>query len=339
MTATIESPAKQKYRALTDVFLPDEFAELRGGILVGRVELTAEMCQTVKDCHFPTRPDGTPMQRPVRKHNLHKIVVDLSGGAFEFTGETIIFDDHAKQINGQHRTLAVLESGVPMDTLVVIGVPRRAFKVLDQGSVRSSATVMQMAGTPCARVAAAACRSLQVFATHGHFDSSGQKGAMAITLAKKAAGGIQQGLAVLEEHPVLGAIAAHLGRTSSSRSLVRYHGPCSAMFYVMHRVDPSLAKSFMDVLSIPEEKLLGLDPALLPIVQVRARLNNDRKMRLSEMTALCVKAWNNMRRGHSPKSLKWQSNEAYPLIDGVFYSPAGGALLEKLPAAAPFPLA
>ena len=71
---------------------------------------------------------------------------DMAAGNWELNGETIIFDENANLVNGQHRMHAVIKAGLPVQFMVVRGVKAGTSKTIDQGYGRSIAQAMLMDG-------------------------------------------------------------------------------------------------------------------------------------------------------------------------------------------------
>lgn len=62
---------------------------------------------------------------------------DLATGSWRINGQTVKFDTRGRLCDGQHRLTACSQSGVPLDTLVVRGLPDSAFATLDFQATRS----------------------------------------------------------------------------------------------------------------------------------------------------------------------------------------------------------
>lgn len=75
-------------------------------------------------------------QRNVSRMRVKRYASDMANGLWTMNGETIIIDERGKLIDGQHRLLAVIESGVTAEFLVVRGVKASSYKTLDQGMSR-----------------------------------------------------------------------------------------------------------------------------------------------------------------------------------------------------------
>lgn len=84
--------------------------------------------------------------RRVRKLHVERLAKDMSEGRWKLTGEPITFDENGNLQNGQHRLLAIIESGASLELLVVRGVPADSFDVIDQGSQRTAADALRAIG-------------------------------------------------------------------------------------------------------------------------------------------------------------------------------------------------
>ena len=60
--------------------------------------------------------------RKVKKKKVEAYVKDLQDGNWRLNGKTITFDSNGRLLGGQHRLHAVVESGLPLTTLVVRGL-------------------------------------------------------------------------------------------------------------------------------------------------------------------------------------------------------------------------
>lgn len=78
-------------------------------------------------------------------------------------GETIVFSWDGVLRDGQNRLIAIVEAGVPADTVVVRGVDPKSQKTMDSGVKRNVADFLKMAGyknyTKVATIGTALCRA------------------------------------------------------------------------------------------------------------------------------------------------------------------------------------
>lgn len=96
--------------------------------------------------------------RTVRTKRVSKYANEMRNGQWRLTGEAIKFDRTGRLVDGQHRLLAVLESEVTTEFLVVRGVDEDAFDVLDNGLTRNYGDVLKANGFTDVNVLAASAR-------------------------------------------------------------------------------------------------------------------------------------------------------------------------------------
>ncbi len=80
-----------------------------------------------------------PHQRSLRLNHVESLAGEMIRGEWKLTGQPIIFDEHDKLIDGQHRMEAVVLSGVAIQTMVTRGIAPVAYNCIDGGIVRSVA--------------------------------------------------------------------------------------------------------------------------------------------------------------------------------------------------------
>jgi hypothetical protein len=78
--------------------------------------------------------ESNEKNRHIRDRLVVKYARDMSAGNWSLTGEAIKFDTEGCLVDGQHRLLAVILSGVSLQMLVVCGVERAAQTVMDTGA-------------------------------------------------------------------------------------------------------------------------------------------------------------------------------------------------------------
>lgn len=83
--------------------------------------------------------------RPISKRVLDRYMTALRLGHWHFTGEAIKFDTNDRLIDGQHRLLAIKQTGIAARLLVVSGISVDALPFLDGGKTRSDGDAYQIA--------------------------------------------------------------------------------------------------------------------------------------------------------------------------------------------------
>lgn len=119
--------------------------------------------------------DNRAPNRNIAKSHVAYLLAEMRAGSWALNGETIKIDTEGRLIDGQHRLAAVVEYGKPVRFLVVRNVPASAFASIDQGRIRSAASVCAMAGIPNASTAASAARMFHNLLAIGSIDGHARK--------------------------------------------------------------------------------------------------------------------------------------------------------------------
>jgi hypothetical protein len=100
--------------------------------------------------------------RPISKSNLQSIVNDMRAGHWNLTHQGIAFDQSGALIDGQHRLLAVVQTGLTVKMLVCYGADRATFSCIDGGRKRTAADAVAIRGIENANAVAALARALLI---------------------------------------------------------------------------------------------------------------------------------------------------------------------------------
>lgn len=84
------------------------------------------------------------INRHVRKSWVRYLADQIDLGLFVPTTDAIGFRHDGVLVNGQHRLLAIIESGATLDMLVVTGLSDSAFMLIDRGISRTLADVLKL---------------------------------------------------------------------------------------------------------------------------------------------------------------------------------------------------
>lgn len=95
--------------------------------------------------------------RPVATSRVMTLANEMRLGKWQLNGETIIVSDTGRLLDGQHRLLAIIESGCTVQLAIASDVPEESFQTIDTGKARSHGDIGAMAGVvrPKASMAAA----------------------------------------------------------------------------------------------------------------------------------------------------------------------------------------
>jgi hypothetical protein len=106
--------------------------------------------------------EGNTHNRPLYQRAVERYTAQMKASRWKLNGESIIFGDDGRLLDGQHRLWACVESQCTFESVVVTGANADAFLTIDQGKHRSVADHISVAkigegsGTSTKTVAAAA---------------------------------------------------------------------------------------------------------------------------------------------------------------------------------------
>ncbi len=84
--------------------------------------------------------------RTVKNSKVARYASDMAKGLWQLNGEPIKFDQDGRLLDGQHRLMAVVESEVTVQSLVVRGLPTESQLTMDQGTARGAGDQAYLAG-------------------------------------------------------------------------------------------------------------------------------------------------------------------------------------------------
>lgn len=250
--------------------------------------------------------DTGAKNRPLKKLIVERYMRDMEAGRWGLTGEPLILDYDLSLRNGQHRCAACIRSQVPFTTVIIAGVPPEAFDRMDQHAKRTCADVFSMRGEVSANHLTACCVILW------HWE-------------KNRLCGWQAGHHVPTVSELEGVLAAHPAIREFRKGYAdRAHGmKCSdAALAVCHYLFSGIDRVAADLFFAQFTDGQGL-AADSPIRALRERLIRDsirrRNIRLREVMALTIKAWNAYRSGKPTMRMTWRgfADEEFPAIAGL----------------------
>lgn len=229
-------------------------------------------------------------QRKIKKNHLASLVEDLNAGRWRLNGEPIILDDQDQLINGQHRLNASIETGVPILTLVVRGLPAEVYTTMDITSKRTSADTLKTSGFKNTSALGAAALLLRRY----------QRGLIGKTQIVLSPIAIEE---TVREFPGLEDSA---GATTTCSKVVRSAAAAVFCHYILNGIDEPAATEFFDKIASGAD--LGKHN---PILTLRNKLRDDRPT-ADEVTFFIFKAWNAWRKNKTLANLRRGDDEPLP---------------------------
>lgn len=236
--------------------------------------------------------------RPVNKQHVAVLAREMKLGRWKVNGDTICMNG-TRLIDGQHRLMAVVESGCTIETLLVEGVESDVFDTKDVGRRRSTSDTLAVRGEVETKKLAAALIVVDRYMT----------GRM-MQCVRYTNTEVEE---LLVKYP---GVRESIGKTRETKRLV----PASvltACHYLFAQKDATAAAQFVVDL-IGGHNLTEGDSVYV----LRERLMNNAlskaKLQANYIMALLVKAWNHRRDENTIRHLRFRQEgdkpEAFPVV-------------------------
>lgn len=246
--------------------------------------------------------------RQVTRGAVEKWVKEMLSGRWRSMSQGFAVDWDGHLMNGQHRLLAVIESGVTIETDVTYNEDPENFKVMDKGRKRTIADDLSIADVQYPNESARIYRLW--------LDLQATKPNRYVALGKTSRFGWNSDQAIkwVQEHEALLAhVIERCRRKDAKRAL---HPPTlmQTLYFRFYEIDPESADDFM------EKLICGCDGAG-PVPKLRDALDKLLLEKARGMNppmylfaAIVIKAWNAYREGKRPRIIGFGANEHFPAI-------------------------
>lgn len=238
--------------------------------------------------------------RPLNQTNLKMLIHELQRNNFQITGETIKIADDGTLLDGQHRLQAVVQSNIPLTTLVVTGIRNDAFLYIDTGKMRSASDALALNGIKNAIQMSAVGRFAMVFQKNST-DFRGSNKRLKLSNADICAFVSKNDKNVVD--------SCHVGYNKKNKLINK--SILGGLHFIFKRINTEDADDFCHRLI--EGDALALNS---PIHVLRSEFikdaKNKRKMTSYEKVGLICKAWNYYRSNKKITDLRFDINDAIP---------------------------
>lgn len=225
------------------------------------------------------------LNRPVRAAHVTFLAREMTDGQWMMNGQAIIISENEDVLDGQHRLLAVIESGETIRSLVIYGVKREAFKTIDTGIVRTAADAIAVffpgRGVGMSKTVAAAipwCVGLE-------------RG----VIFEKDKIANADALLYVQDHPSLWQCAAEVGGYPQDSRVVS-QSMSTAAYEMFQRKEPNKARDFVHALCTGE-MLSSKEPEYILRSILAKDATSVQKYPSRVRMRMIIKAWNLRRRG------------------------------------------
>lgn len=227
--------------------------------------------------------------RPANKKHVNGLAKDMLAGRWKPNGDTIRVGN-GRLIDGQHRLIACVQSGVSFETLLVTGIENDVFDTIDTGKRRGGADTLAVHGRKNYTLLAAAVVIVELY-------YSGRAG------LRLTYGGGATNADYLEWVKKYVGLVDSVEHCSTRTTRLVQPSIMSACHYIFSKIDPALADDFIERLSTGENVTKDS-----PMSKLRERLLQNytslKKMDRAHIFTMIVRAWNHERSGKNLKRLR-----------------------------------
>jgi len=238
--------------------------------------------------------------RKLRTHQVAAMVRDIQAGNWNWNGDSIKFADDGTLLDGQHRLHAIVESGQPIESLVIRGLAKTTQATMDTGTKRSGADMLKLNGEKHYTTLAAGLRACILWDAGMRNMGGGNR----VTTNSDL-------MDYLEAHPEMRDYVDTYSKLQRGLHIPASVGVTAIKLFT--EIDPEDAKYFFERLASDEGHYRGD-----PIYEARRALkdnadttSNTRASRTSTWKmAIVIKAWNKFRNGETIKVMTYRPGGA-----------------------------
>lgn len=241
--------------------------------------------------------------RHVRREDIKRWVKDMKGERWVYLGESLSFNKLGQMMNGQHRCIAIAESGMTQVYHIVTGLEPEAYDVMDTGRIRTASDTLSDLDFKNYNVMASAIKSEIYYRRYGKLGTNLNQQRVANYEVKDW---VKNMVNVKLMNQCVEAACNGLWRKASFLSQSSW----AFVYYVLSKLDKADAEHFIMAFASGENISMTKDPA---IYLLREKLNamalKSKKQGGYGSVTFVVKmhyiinAWNLFRDGKKPKEL------------------------------------
>jgi len=255
---------------------------------------------------------GNTKNRAVIKSYLKNMEQVLLRNEWRFNGEPIIVSSTGRVLDGQHRLMACVSTGISIDTILVRGVDESVFPTLDRGISRTVGNVLSIDGIENYNSVAAALKTFHGFcSTRGQvYDGGGWTGGFSASVAREL---------LVKHEGIKASVRKSLGCNHyKSKSLL------AGLHYILSLSDAAIADDLLEVL------ISGASDKDRPFNVLREHFIYTRMNRISmgnrSAAAKTIRAFNAEVTGEWIKKVQWKPDGQFPRVVGLDYEALGSLI-------------
>lgn len=246
------------------------------------------------------------INRPVSRANLKRIVMAMRDGEWqEDTGETLKFDKEGNILDGQHRLMAIVESGKSYEFMIIEGLNKSVFDVIDTGKMRSASDSLHILGVKSVVTVSGIIRRYMYLESGKIYNKSNEA---ALSSNTKVVNEYQK---QPKEWERVTQKASVLNKQSNRLLSKPFIG---AWYKYLYDNEPDECEVFFHKLMLG----LGLTDQDDPIFLLRNMLlvnkNSDTKLTQFALNAYFIVTWNSSLQGIKYEKMPWKYGDEVPKV-------------------------
>ena len=274
----------------------------------GATHLTAAVMQVTPQVAKEILRRGPPANvewkrnRKATNSQIEKLKAKMDNGLW-ILAQPIMFDNEGKLLDGQHRMLAVIQHGKPVDFIAIDGFENITFGQIDETVTRGIADWLHIKGEDLPKELSSLLRYVWLDSNDLLPTRSGGFGSRGWT--------IQAAIKILDEHPELRDALRAPGVTSNglvSRSLGAF------LWWKFSKTDKAAANEFFTDLIYARNQISETDPMCILRYWLETNKESRKKEPMTVVAAVTIKAWNAIRKQEPCRQLKFNKNEKFPQV-------------------------
>lgn len=220
--------------------------------------------------------------RRVRRAKVDKLARDMESGEFTENGASVCVAADGTLLDGQHRLMAIVQSGVGVWLLVVSNLAMASQDTMDDLAARTLADTFGFHSIANAHTAAAVVRRALMWQNGAKFNAGGKEPTKSEALE---AWRTDSTLAIAVD----AAVAAKSGQKLIPPSIA------GLAYWVFFQIDADDCVTFMEKLVKGLDLYSEGDPIYIVRNQIKKRTEDAGRVPESEFLAWVIKAWNHFR--------------------------------------------
>lgn len=239
--------------------------------------------------------------RPLKEWRAQQLAAEIGAGQWRANGESVVFDERGRLIDGQHRLRACVLAGRAFVVYCIFDVSGKVFPSFDQGAARNGGDLASLMGFDNSS-AVAAVATLAIDYEDRTIDKTGKRKLPP-----------ERRRSYMDRHRdrITAAVTAAIKYRNGLEGLVPL-SHAAFTYYMVSEQNNGLAEEFLEKLATGTGLNNG-DALLLFRKRMTALIGEKHKMAKAERVALLIKAWNAFIAGKKVGVLRWRSDvETFP---------------------------